>query len=272
MEILQDVFSEILEDKIENIFGKAKSDPETPINLHSSISKKKRNNKKITTELNLLKKNTLKRKKLKSPNAKLKFITRNPALLLDSTQYRYTTIKITDNLYYSIDKCGYIFLCSDNFIPNTYILCKSYVNPINKLQLLLDNKLVLSDIKFPINERTKIYMGDKVYNSLMKSNKQFSKLFNKKIAIPFCDFRYDYHIKYITNKHEIAIQILDKNNVDVSNKFESQKMNIHSWVIHEVEKFDKDFLIYRLRYHLKIKTEEVNKLRRHKLPNSIDCK
>lgn len=272
MEILQNIFGEILEDKIENIFEKVESDPETPINLHSSISKKKRINKKITTELNLSKKNILKRKKSKSPDAKLKFITRNPALLLNSPQYKYTTIKITDNLYYSIDKWGYIFLCSDNFISNTYILCKSYIDTTNKLQLLLDNKLILSDIKFPINERTKIYMGDKVYNSLMKSNKQFSKLFDKKIAIPFCDFKYDYHIKYTTKKHEIAIQILDKNNIDVSNKFESQKMNIHSWVIHEVEKFDKDFLIYRLRYHLKIKTEELNKLKRHKLTNSPTCK
>ena len=179
IEILQDVFGEILEDKIEDIFDKTKSDPESPVNLRSSISKKKPpNNKKV-------KLNSHKRKKKQKSKSPLKFITRNPALLLETSKYKYTTIKITDQLYYSIDKWGYIFLSSDNFIPNTYILCKSYIHPTNKLQLLLDNNLILSDVKFPINEKTKVYMGDKVYKSLMKSNKQLSKLFNKKIAIPF---------------------------------------------------------------------------------------
>ena len=255
MDILEELFGEVVEDKIENIFEKAKSEPDSPVNLYSSITRKK-GSKKIKLKLNKHKRN-----KSQSP---IRIKIRDPSLFMENPKYKYTTIKITNNLYYSIDKWGYVFLNSSNFIPNTYILCKSYVNPLNKLQLLLDNDLILSDIKTPLTDEIKTYMGEKLYNSLMKSNKQLSKLFNKKIAIPFCSFKYNYHIKYTTNKHEIAIQILNKNNEDVSYKFESERLNINSWVIHEVEKFDKDFLIYRLRYHLQLKTNELNRLKKEK--------
>ena len=254
LEFVRELYRDIIDEKVDNVKKESnfetKSNPDSPINLHSSIDKK-RYKKTIKLKKPLI-------KKTKSP---LKFTIRNPAMLLDGTKYKYTTIKITDSLYYSIDKWGYIFLNSYNFIPNTYILCKSYVDRLNKLHLLLDDQLILSDMKHPIDEEIKIYMGDKLYKSLMKSNKQFSKLFNKKIAIPFCDFNYRYHIEYITKKHEIGIKIMDKNNNDFSDKFNDKKIYIHSWVIHEVEKFDKDFLIYRLRFQLKQKNDEIAKLK-----------
>ena len=251
LEFVRDIYRDIVDDKINTIKKETKSEPDSPINLHSSIDKK-RSKKTIKIKRPLIKKTT------KSP---IKFGIRNPSMLLNESRYKYTTIKITDSLYYSIDKWGYIFLNSYNFIPNTYILCKSYVDKLNKLHLLLDYQLILSDLKHPIDEEIKLYMGDKLYKSLMNSNKQFSKLFNKKIAIPFCDFRYRYHIEYITKKHEIGIKILDQNNNDVSDKFKNEQLNIHIWVIHEVEKFDKDFLIYRLRYQIKQKNNEIAKLK-----------
>lgn len=245
LEFITEIYKDVLENKTEN-----KSEPDSPINLHSSINKK-RYKKKIKIKKPLI-------KRIKSPT---KIIIRNPSMLLNNSKYKYTTIKITDSLYYSIDKWGYIFLNPYSFIPNTYLLCKTYVDKLNKLHLLLDNELILSDLKHPINEEIKLYMGDKLYKSLIKSNKQFSKLFNKNIAIPFCDFKYRYHIEYITNKHEIGIKILDKNNNEIIEKFDNEKINIHSWVIHEVENFDKDFLIYRLRYQIKQKNNEIAKLK-----------
>ena len=43
---LEELFGEVVEDRIENIFGKAKSEPDSPVNLHSSIIRKKGSKKR----------------------------------------------------------------------------------------------------------------------------------------------------------------------------------------------------------------------------------
>jgi hypothetical protein len=223
----------------------------------------KSNAKKLTSSINLNKKRKLiiktPKKRKQSPT---KYIIRNPYKLLNTPRFKYTTIKITDSLYYSIDKWGYVFLSSSDFIPHSYILCKTYVDENNNLQLLLDYELILSNHKHHLNEHIKSHMDDKLYKLLLKTNKQLSKSLKTQIVIPFCDFIYRYHIEYIINKHEVAIKILDKNNNDVGSKFIDEKLNIHTWVIHELERFDKNFLIDRLYYKLNQKNNEIIKLRR----------
>ena len=99
-EFVREIHKEVLENKTDDI----------NINLRSSISKKKK-----TKNFNRLTQNKLKKNKPKSP---VKIITRNPSLIFETPKYKYTTIRISDNLYYSIEKWGYIFLTSKNFIPN----------------------------------------------------------------------------------------------------------------------------------------------------------
>lgn len=207
--------------------------------------------------------------------------TIDPITLLNNSSCKYTTIKLTNNLYYSISHWGYIYLDPKMFIPNTNMLghydlyydVLSEKNfkavPWNKIEdshrvrieFKFDNKLQLSSKKRSLDEGIKVSLGKKVYQHIMEANQQFSKFIGKDVGVPFCEFKYDYSINYVINKHKIGIQIIDKDNTDVTKLFDKYKFEIRSWVIHTLEKHDKLFYIHRLEYKLRQQNSELARYR-----------
>lgn len=238
---------ELIKELFEDFGDKYLFEDKTYTKLNSSIKKPKHKHK--------LKDNIFKFCKRQNSPIKIK----DPHEIISNSKYKYTTIKITDELYYSIDKWGYIFLDKNSFIPNTTILGLVYRDNNSNIRFKLSPTLKLSNKKISINERIKHLMSEDVYKNLNESNEYFSKFIGKKLTIPFILFEYDYYIEYFINKHEISIQIYDKNSFDVTNKFNLYKREINSWVIHKLERYNKDFYIERLKYHLKRKNEELLK-------------
>ena len=238
--------------------------------------------KRLTSSIKIPKNKKIKKlHKSKYKSLKLDEVI-DPIALLNNSSCKYTTIKLTNNLYYSIAEWGYIYLDPKMFIPNTNMLGhydlyydvlpeKNFKavpwNRINdshrvRIEFRFDTKLQLSSKKQSIDEYIRVSLGKKVYQNIMEANQHFSKFLGTDVGIPFCQFKYDYSINYTIDKHKIGIQIIDKNNVDVTKLFEKYKFEIRSWVIHTLEKHDKLFYIHRLEYKLRQQNSEIARYKR----------
>ena len=225
-------------------------------------------------------------KKLKKAKKNVKYktlkldTTYDPETLILNSTSKYTTIKITKNLYYSIDKWAYIYLDPKMFIPNTNIIghydvyfdllperdikfqgpyCKMNDTHNVRIEFKFNTKLELTSKKQNINEHIRTSLGKEVFKELSESNQHFSKFLNTSVAIPFCIFKYRYYIHYIIDKHKIAIEIYNNNDENVTQMFDKYKFEIRSWVIHTLEKHDKNFYIHRLEHRLKEQNNELAK-------------
>lgn len=219
-------------------------------NLFSSIDKAKRRKKKY--------------KLRKKPLIKHEVV--NLENYIENSKYKYITIKLNSNLYFDISHCGYIYIDKNMFIPNTIFLGKFNViqelKKRPKIQFYFNPNFKISKQKILLNNDIRIHLGDNLFNTLIETNKEFESCLNQKIPIQFCCFDYEYRIKYILNKHEIGIIIYNKKNEDCTNFFINYRKEINTWVIHTLEKYDKDFYIDRLKYVLKKRELELKKLKK----------
>ena len=237
-----EIFKEYSETMNENVFGN---------NLFSSIDKARKNKKKT---------NNLKRN-LKIQNKITKLDD-----YIEKSKYKYITIKLNSNLYFDISHCGYIYIDQNMFIPNTNFLGQFDVVQNSKkrpkIYFHFNPNLKISKEKTLINQNICLNLGHELLDILIETNKEFESCLGQKIPIQFCKFQYDYHIKYILNRHEIGIVIYDKNKADCTELFIDHRKEIHTWVIHTLEKYDKDFYIDRLKYFLRKRELELRKLKK----------
>jgi len=259
IEYCKDLFSDIDQKECDKIVNQKN------INLSSSIDKAKqirKHNLQKRIKNADINKNLKRKSKNKFEISKNKI---NYESFFEKTKYKYITIKITPNLYFDISRCGYIYIDHTMFIPNTFFLCEYKIikepNKRIKIQFYFHDNLKISKKKILINDNIRLKIGDNIFNTLVETNKDFESCFNRKFAIQFCKFEYDYYIKYILKKHKIGILIYNKKQEDCTELFKEYQKEINTWVIHILEKYDKDIYIDRLKYALKIKEIELQKYR-----------
>lgn len=260
-EYCKDLFGDINQKECDKIVDQKN------INLFSSIDKAKQIRKynlqkRIkNADINKNLKRKFKNKFELSKNKKINYES-----FFEKTKYKYITIKITPNLYFDISRCGYIYIDHTMFIPNTFFLCEYKIikepNKRIKIQFYFDENLKISTEKILINDYIRLKIGDNVFNTLVETNKDFESCFNRSFAIQFCKFEYNYYIKYVLKKHKIGILIYNKKHEDCTELFKEYQKEINTWVIHTLEKHDKDFYIDRLKYMLELKELELQKYHR----------
>lgn len=240
-----DLGLEFIKDYFENVNELAQEN-----NLFSSIDKAKKRKKQYKIK--------------KKPLSKHENI--NLENYIENSKYKYITIKLNPNLYFDISHCGYIYINKNMFIPNTIFLGKFDViqelKKRPKIQFHFTSNFKISKQKILLNNDIRVNLGDNLFNTLIKTNKEFESCLNRKIPIQFCCFEYNYYIKYILNKHEICIIIYNEKDEDCTDFFVNYRKEINTWVIHTLEKYDKDFYIDRLKYVLKKRELELKKLKK----------